>query len=308
MKAHSSNNGVTKLGGAVVPLVTPLDGEGGVDFAALDRLIESQIAAGVEGILLLGTTGEGPSIPRSMRLPLLRRAVATSNGRLRVYANIAENSLRDAMESAACYFAEGADAVAVLPPHYFPAGAAGLTNWFEEILGAATGPVLLYNIPATTRVSIPLEVLDNLAGHPCLAGIKDSENNPDRHQELLARFGGRPDFSIFIGVGALMSAGLKSGADGIVPSVGNLIPNDCQLQVIAARRGDFLLVDSLAVRLARVASVYQDHRTLGESLAALKAMLHIRGLCSPRVFPPLQEIDGAAIDALREPLSQLGLS
>ena len=89
-------------------------------------------------------------------------------------------------------------------------------------------------MPMTTKVSIPLDVIGQLVGHPRLAGIKDSENNPKRLEELLQRFGGRPDFSIFVGVGALMEAGLQLGADGIVPSVGNLIPDVCRK--LCARR------------------------------------------------------------------------
>ena len=77
-----------KLGGAVVPLVTPITSGGQLDFAALDRLIESQISGGVEGLLILGTTGEGPCIPRTLRLRLLEHVVLTARGRLVIYAKI----------------------------------------------------------------------------------------------------------------------------------------------------------------------------------------------------------------------------
>ena len=129
-----------------------------------------------------------------------------------------------------------------------------LTAWFRALLDAAGGPVVIYNIPLTTHVSIPLDVIGALVDHPRLVALKDSENDPKRHEELLRRFGGRTDFSIFIGVGALMAQGLKSGADGIVPSVGNLIPKDCQQQVAAARRQDWAAVDALAARQAEVAA------------------------------------------------------
>ena len=167
--------------------------------------------------------------------------------------------------------------------------------------------MVIYNIPVTTRVSIPLEVIGELVGHPSLVGIKDSENDAKRHEELLKRFGRRQDFSIFIGVGALMAQGLKSGADGIVPSVGNLIPKDCQEQVEAARRQDWAAVDASAVRQAEVAAVYQKGRTLAQSLAALKGLLHHRGLCSPHVFPPLLPMSAAELDALGGELARLKL-
>lgn len=297
----------TKPGGVVVPLVTPATASGELDFPALDRLVESQIAAGVQGLLILGTTGEGPCVPRALRRPLVERAVATASKRILIYANVAENSLADAVASMGDYFQAGADAVAVLAPFYYPARPIELTTWFHALLDAAGGPVVIYNIPPTTHVSIPIEVIGALVDHPRLVALKDSENDPKRHEELLKRFGGRPDFSIFIGVGALMAPGLKSGADGIVPSVGNLIPQDCQQQIAAARRQDWATVDACAARQAEVAAVYQKGRTLAQSLAALKGLLHHRGLCSPHVFPPLLPMAAAEFEALRGELEKLNL-
>ena len=296
-----------KHGGVVVPLVTPATASGELDLPALDCLVESQIAAGVQGLLILGTTGEGPCVPRALRRPLVKRAVATARKRILIYANVAENSLADAVASMEEYFQAGADAVAVLSPFYYPAQPIELTAWFRALLDASPGPVLLYNIPMTTHVSIPLEVIGELVGHPRFVGLKDSENDARRHEELLRRFGGRTDFSLFCGVGALMTQDLKSGMNGIVPSVGNLIPKDCQQQVEAARRQDWAAVDALATRQAEVAAVYQKGRTLAQSLAALKGLLHHRGLCSPHVFPPLLPVSSSELEALRGELAKLNL-
>ena len=115
-----------KFGGAVVPLVTPATAGGQVDFAAMDCLIESQIAAGVEGVLVLGTTGEGPCVPRALRRPLIERAVAIARKRILIYANVAENSLADAVASMEEFFQAGADAVAALSPFYYPSQPSGI--------------------------------------------------------------------------------------------------------------------------------------------------------------------------------------
>jgi dihydrodipicolinate synthase/N-acetylneuraminate lyase len=183
-----------------------------------------------------------------------------------------------------------------------------LTAWFRALLDAAPGPVLLYNIPMTTHVSIPLEVIGELLGHPRLVGLKDSENDPQRHAELLRRFGGRSDFSIFVGVGALMAQGLKWGADGTVPSVGNLIPAECQQQVEAARRQDWVAVEASAARQSAVAALYQNGHTLAQSLAVLKGLLHLRGLCSPAMFPPLLPVSPSEIQLLRGEAAKLHLA
>ncbi|HOW63800.1 MAG TPA: dihydrodipicolinate synthase family protein [Candidatus Paceibacterota bacterium] len=301
-------NKPTKLGGVAVPLVTPITTDGQLDVAALDRLIEFQIAGGVQGLLLLGTTGEGPCVPRALRRPLVERAINTARQRARVYVNVAENSLADTLLDAQEYFALGVDAIAALPPFYFPPRPKELTTWYRSLLDASPGPVLMYNIPMTTRVSVPLEVIGELIGHPRFVGLKDSENDAQRHETLLNRFGGRPDFSIFVGVGSLMAKGLRSGADGIVPSVGNLIPEVCQRQVFAAQTKDWAAVDACAARQTEVASLYQKGRTLAQSLATLKGLLYLRRLCLPTVFPPLLPIEAAEMEALSGEMLELRLA
>jgi 4-hydroxy-tetrahydrodipicolinate synthase len=182
-----------------------------------------------------------------------------------------------------------------------------LHGWYQLLLDQLHGPLLLYNMPMTTGVSIPLDAVAELIGHPKLAGFKDSENNPSRHEELLARFGGKKNFSIFIGVGALMEKGLKLGADGIVPSVGNLIPDVCHQICVAARAGDWGAAERLSLRMNSVAALYQKGRNLNESLAALKAAMHCRGLCALQVLPPLRKVSEGELDKIRSHMRELHL-
>jgi 4-hydroxy-tetrahydrodipicolinate synthase len=205
------------------------------------------------------------------------------------------------------FFHSGADAVVAHPPISEKIPAEELGGWYQSLLDKLEGPLLIYNIPSTTGVSIPLDAVEKLLGHPKLAGIKDSENNPQRHEELLRRFGGKIDFSIFIGVGALMEKGLRLGADGIVPSVGNLIPKICQSLCASARRGDWPEAENHFSRMNEVAALYQKGRTLNESLAVLKAALHCRGLCAPNVLPPLRQLSESELKILRDEMSRLQL-
>jgi 4-hydroxy-tetrahydrodipicolinate synthase len=162
-------------------------------------------------------------------------------------------------------------------------------------------------MPSTTRVTIPLDIIGKLVGHPRLAGIKDSENNPKRHAELLKRFGGQPKFAVFVGVGALMAEGLKSGASGIVPSVGNLIPDVCHGLYLSAKSGDWTEFDGKFARMKAVAALYQKGRTLDQSLAALKAAIHCRGLCTTQVLAPLHQVEGRELENIRRDMEKLGL-
>jgi dihydrodipicolinate synthase/N-acetylneuraminate lyase len=290
--------------GVVVPMVTPVTITGELDEPAVDRLTDFLLAGGVDGIFVLGTTGEGVSVPRACRQQLVERAVARVQGRIKVYAGIGD-AHPDEVSVGNDFFQAGVDAVVCRPPVSFPV--ADLLPWYQSLLSGLKGPLILYNMPVTTNVSIPLDVVAQLIGHPRLAGLKDSENNPKRLTELLQRFGGREGFSIFIGVGALMAEGLKLGAAGIVPSVGNLIPEVCRNLCISARRGDWAEADRNFSRMNAVAALYQRGHTLNESLAFLKAAVHCRGLCAPYVLPPLRLLAQPEVDALRLEMTRLNL-
>jgi 2-dehydro-3-deoxy-D-pentonate aldolase len=296
-----------KHSGAVVPVVTPVTAAGELDLAGVHRLTDSVLAARVSGIFVLGTTGEGASVPRSQRALLVRHTVARVRGRALVYAGIGDTCLADSVAAANDYFQSGVDAVVALPPVYFPLSPSELLAYFKALLDRVAGPVILYNIPSTTRVSIPLDVVAQLQGHPRLVGLKDSENDAARHEALIKRFGRDSTLSIFVGVGALMASGLRQGAHGIVPSVGNLVPDTCQQFCEAAERGEWAAAEQMAARMSSVAALYQNGRTLGQSLAALKAALHLRGVCGPDMLPPLLSVAETELETLRSGMRQLKL-
>jgi dihydrodipicolinate synthase/N-acetylneuraminate lyase len=290
--------------GVVVPMVTPILANGDLDEPAVDRLVEYLLRGGVDGIFVLGTTGEGESVPKLVRRQLVARTVERVRCRTKVSAGLVEPQSEEAAAGHE-YFHAGADAVVVRPPVSFPV--AKLLPWFGDLLSRLEGPLILYNMPSTTNVSIPLDVVAELLSHPNLAGIKDSENNSTRLDELLRRFGNRDEFSIFVGVGALMEHGLKSGAEGIVPSVGNLVPDVCRNLYDAARTGKWTDAEPQASRMSAVSALYQSGRTVGQSVAALKAAMACCGLCGSDVLPPLHTLPAPEIDAIRKGLVQLGV-
>jgi dihydrodipicolinate synthase/N-acetylneuraminate lyase len=295
-----------KFHGAVVPLVTPFTTDGKLDEPALHRLVEAQVAGGVEGIFVLGTTGEGAHVPREARRQLVAQTVKHVNHRAVVFAGLGDIRSADVAEGNDFLMA-GADAVVAHPPISEKLAPSELEGWYQKLLGGIQGPLVLYNMPMTTKVSIPLDAVEKLLGHPRLAGIKDSENNAPRLEELLQRYGGKQDFSVFVGVGALMEKGLKLGADGIVPSVGNLIPDVCHKFCAAAKKADWPEAENLSTRMNTVAALYQKGRTLNESLSVLKAAMSCRGLCSPHVLLPLHTLSEPQMEKLRHEMERLHL-
>jgi 4-hydroxy-tetrahydrodipicolinate synthase len=295
-----------KYNGAVVPMVTPFTANGNLDEVALCRLVDAQVAGGVDGIFVLGTTGEGAQVPRESRRQLVAQTVRHVNRRAVVFAGLGDIRATDLSEANE-FFEAGADAVVAHPPISQKVAVADLQGWYQTLLDRIQGPLVLYNMPMTTKVSIPLDAVEKLLGHPKLAGIKDSENDPQRLEEMLLRYGGKKDFSVFVGVGALMEKGLKLGADGIVPSVGNLIPDVCHKFCAAAKKADWAEVENFFTRMNAIAALYQKGRTLNESLSVLKAAMSCRGLCSPHVLLPLHPLTEPQMEKLRHEMERLHL-
>jgi 2-dehydro-3-deoxy-D-pentonate aldolase len=294
----------SKYQGVVVPMVTPFTPDGSLDEPSLGQLVNFLLAGGVDGILVMGTTGEGIAISGGDRRRIVEQTVAAAKGAIKIFAGIG-NAHPDEIDAGNDYLQVGVDALVLHPVAGMPPQK--MLPWFQKVLDNLKGPLLLYNMPATTRVSIPLDVIGQLAGHPHLAGIKDSENNPQRLNALLRDFGGNKKFSIFVGVGALMENGLKLGADGIVPSVGNLIPGVCHQLCEAAKSGNWAEANTHFLRMSAVAALYQKDRTLNESLSVLKAAMHCRGLCAPHVLPPLRPLSTSQYEKLRSEMERLHL-
>jgi 4-hydroxy-tetrahydrodipicolinate synthase len=289
----------------IVPLVTPVTPAGRLDEPAAARLVDHLAGHGC-GMLVLGTTGEVASLPASLRRRYVEIAVQTAAKRTPIFAGVVHNCLADSIEAARDYLKLGADAVVGLLPSYYELGPAEMQAWFEQLAAGVPGPLLIYNMPATTGMSIPLDVLEALSHRPNITGLKDSEGTAGRPELVAQRLGGRKDFSLFMGVAALAVPALRLGFDGLVPSSGNLYPERWSELYTAARAGDWARAEKLQQQLDAVGAVFQRNRALGASLAALKAGLGTRKLCGPAMHPPLRALPVAEQAAIRAELARLG--
>jgi 2-dehydro-3-deoxy-D-pentonate aldolase len=272
--------------GVIVPMSTPFTPEGEVDEAAAER-ISDRLAQHQLGIFVLGTTGETSSIPSAQRERVVAAAIRAAAGRVPVYAGIGDNCLNDSVSAARRYLRAGAAAVVAHMPCYYPITRDEMQAYFERLHSGIAGPLMLYNIPQTTRMSLPVDVVEKLAELPHVVGFKDSEATAGRLEQVAARFSGRPNFSILMGVAALSLQALRAGFDGLVPSSGNLVPHLWQQFWNAAEAQRWEEAAALQDRLDAIAQVLQRNRSLGGYLAALKAALAEQKLCSPTMLPPL---------------------
>lgn len=276
--------------GVIVPMVTPFAQDGTIDEGAVRRLVENLITGGVDGIFVLGTTGEVASISIADRLKLVLATIHAAAGRTPIYAGISGNCLQESIDAAQRYELLGVHAAVAHAPAYYPVPDGDLEKYFGSMAEKIDLPLLIYNIPKVTHLSLPLDLIERLSHHPNIEGVKDSAADGQRLIDLLRRVGRRDNFSVLCGCGTLFSEALKLGADGVVPSSANLVPELYHAMWKASLQGQWEEVDRQQKLSTSAGDRYQHGRTLGESLAALKALLSAKGVCGPTVLPPLRTL------------------
>jgi 4-hydroxy-tetrahydrodipicolinate synthase len=271
-------------------MVSPLSEDYSVDVESLGTLCDQACRAGAH-IFVLGTTGEAPSLSGKQKALIVETAAGKVKGKAVLYAGISGNCLGESVDEALRYADSGADVAVAHIPFYYPADDKMVIQYYEKLAGQIPIPLMIYNIPLTTRYSIPTEVVDKLSYHPNITGIKDSERNEERLRCSLDLWKNRADFSFFAGWAAKSVEALTGGADGIIPGTGNLCP-DCYTALYRyVREGSPEKAMTLLHLAERISALYQKGRTLGHSLTALKLLMSARHLCKPVVLPPLLRME-----------------
>ena len=278
-----------KYNGVVVPMVTPVTPNGFLDKPAVERIIRSFVQAGVSP-LLMGTTGEGNSVSTIDGQELIETAVKAADGQITIYAGLTGNCFIEQLKQAGYYSASGADVIVATLPSYYSLTPEQMENYYRRLADSIKGPLMLYNIAATTHMSIPIDVIERLAAHPNIVGLKDSERDLERMEKCIAIADERDDFAYFCGWAAQSAKSLELGGNGIVPSTANFVPGMFRQLYDAAVSGDMETAYRLQDETNEIAKLYQAGRTLGQSLTALKVMMQTRGLCTPDMLMPLTRL------------------
>lgn len=293
--------------GVIVPMATPFTAEGELDDAGARNVIDHMINGGVGGVFVLGTTGENASMTPAMRTQLVKTTVEHTGDRAAVYAGIGSNCVSETIEAANEFLSMGVKAVVAHLPSYYPLTPEQMASYFTHIADKINGDLLLYNIPPTTHMSIPIDVVEKVSSHPRIVGLKDSENNAERLEKVLERFKDMSGFSILAGCAALSCKAMAGGGDGLVPSSGNIAPRFCQDLYEHALQGDFDAAEKDQDLMDKSGKIYQKDRTLGQSLAGIKIALNLLGLCGPHMLPPLLELGEADRQQVSDDMNALGL-
>ena len=213
----------TVFTGVATAIVTPLT-EQGVDYESFARLIEWQIAEGINALVVAGTTGEGSTLSDEEHKAVVKFAVEQVNGRVPVIAGTGSNDIKYAIELTKYSCEVGADAMLVVTPYYNKATQGGLIKSFTAIADASTKPIILYNVPSRTGCNITPETCAELAKHPNIVGIKEASGNISQIAKVASLVD--EDFAIYSGNDDQIVPIMSLGGKGVISVLSNIAPKD----------------------------------------------------------------------------------
>lgn len=231
--------------GACTALVTPFLGDQ-VNYPMLQRLLERQMEAGIDTIVICGTTGESPTLSDGEKLQMFRRAKEFTGDACQIIAGTGSNSTEHAIQLSRAAEDLGVDGLLVVTPYYNKATPDGLLAHYSAITAAVHIPVIAYNVPSRTGVDIPVSVYQALSLIPNMAGVKEASTDISKIAKIRAAC---PDFPVWSGNDDQAVAVMSLGGKGIISVLSNVLPVETQAMAKAALDGDFDTSSALQLEL-----------------------------------------------------------
>lgn len=268
--------------GLGVALVTPFMPNGAIDFAAVAKIVDNLVNGGVDYILVLGTTGETPTLSSDERKALIRFVRDRVAGRVALMVGIGGNCTHDVVATLRTWDLRGYDAVLSVNPYYNKPNQEGLYQHFKAIAEASPLPVMLYNIPGRTGVNMTPETIARLA-NDCqnIIGVKEASGDLAQMAKIKALL--PSDFLLISGDDGLTVEIVKLGGDGVISVLANAYPAQSKEFVRLALKGNTEEADAkLKAFDSIIASLFEEGNPVG-----IKSLLHLKGLCSDTMRLPL---------------------
>ena len=287
--------------GSIVAVVTPMAECGEIDLAAWDVLIDWHIAAGTDGIVVCGTTGESPTVTLAEAVALVDRAAARLRGRLPLIAGAGTNDTATSVERTRLLAEAGADAVLAVTPYYNKPTQQGMFEHFTALAEAASVPVILYNVPARTGVDLLPETVQRLAPHPRIVALKEATGSLPRLIELRERCG--EELELLSGDDPTACEAMLAGARGVISVTANVAPQAMHELCAAALAGQAARARALDARLAPL------HRALFVEPNPIPAKWAVRqlGLIQGGIRLPLTQLSAAGQVTMRQAMLAAGV-
>ncbi len=286
--------------GAATALITPMN-EKGVDYEALGRLIDWQIEEGIDGLVIAGTTGEKSTLGNEEHLDVLRFSIERAAGRVPIVAGTGSNDTAHAIHMSTEACAMGADALLCVTPYYNKTTQKGLVKMYETIADAVTKPIIIYNVPSRTGVSIEPETYAALADHPMIAGIKEANSDIAKIVKTATLVGDRLD--IYSGNDDQIVPILSMGGSGVISVLSNLMPKQTSELCHRFFDGDVAGAREMQCRyLPLINALFSEVNPI-----PVKAAMAAMGYCENYVRLPLTPMEDAHWQKLKALMEEQGL-
>jgi len=291
---------VSRFTGIIPPLVTPLGDDGGPDVASLEAVVERQLAAGVDGLFALGSSGEAAYLRDEDRRTVVDVVVGTVAGAVPVFVGAVDTATRRVIDQIRRLDRTGVAAVVVTAPFYASVTPDETLRHFRDVAAATALPVLAYDIPGNVGHKLDAATTSVLLLEGTIAGLKDSSGDTAQFLEVLAAVGPDRTCSVLTGADTGALAALDAGADGIVPGIGNVEPGWFVDLLAAVRAGDRVRAEELQTRITRLTEVFRigERHGIGRhasELGGMKTALREAGvIASAAVSPPMSPYPDAA--------------
>jgi 4-hydroxy-tetrahydrodipicolinate synthase len=288
--------------GSLVAIVTPMKGDGAIDVARFRSLIDWHVAEGTDGIVVVGTTGESPTVNFDEHKELIRVAVEHSKGRIPIIAGTGGNSTAEAIELTESAKKAGATACLSVVPYYNKPTQEGLYRHFRAVAEAVELPMILYNVPGRTVADLQNDTVLRLAALPGIIGIKDATANLERGTDLIKRT--PRNFAIYSGEDSTALALILMGGQGVISVTANVAPKLMHQMCAAALVGDVKRAREINLRLLPL----HQRLFLEANPIPVKWALAQMGQIDDGIRLPMVPLSETFHEAVREALHEAGIA
>lgn len=287
--------------GMATALITPIT-ENGIDFEAFGKLIDWQIAEGIDGIVVCGTTGEGSTLTDAEHKEAISYAVKRANKRVPIIAGTGSNDAAYAFELTKYACDAGVDAVLVVTPYYNKATQNGLIKLFTQIADVATAPVILYDVPSRTGVSLEPKTVMELSKHPNINGIKAACGNISKIAEIAALCG--DNINIYSGNDDQVVPIMSLGGKGCISVLSNVLPKESSLMCKKFFEGDVKTACKMQLQyLPLINALFSEVNPI-----PVKAAMAEMGFCEDYLRLPLTPMEDAHREILFAEMRKAGIN
>lgn len=283
-----------ELIGTGTALITPFNNDHSIDFDALSRIIEQQIAGGTNYFVMLGTTGESATLSNEEKSAVVSHIKKVNAGRLPLVLGVGGNNTSDVVEQLKSLDTDGLTAILSVSPYYNKPNQQGIIYHYNEVANASPLPVILYNVPGRTGSNMTASTQLELAKHPNIVATKEASGNMEQVMSILKD---KPaDFLVISGDDALTFPILACGGSGVISVINHIFPRTFSGMVKSALQGDIIAARAAHERVLESSiAIFADG-----SPGGIKTMLHEKQLCGTAVRPPLWQVNAQVEENLRK--------